>query len=344
MPKGLIVAGALRSLAEDVPTRYRCFNLQEALKRLGIRTRVIGQKALEQLERQGQSLGSFDFLVAHRPIMSLELLSILDSMPSTRKIADYDDLVFDLEVLDELLVQGWGSSAHEATRLIASYREAMGLFDAFSASTDFLAERVLKNFPGSDVRVVPNHLDRHFLARASEVLRYREWSSLRLGYFGGSGHKTDLNLAEDALLEVLERDSRRTILVPENLDFVAGKLESQVMRYQAIPYREAWRFYSKVDVAIAPLASSLFNRAKSGIKFMEAVVHGVPIVASRNSDLQRFDTTMLHVEEDFDDWPTQIEFLLGLDSQIKESEAHSMNEALGPEFLERDDTVSFYLP
>ena len=66
--------------------------------------------------------------------------------------------------------------------------------------------------------------------------------------------------------------------------------------------------YDKVDVCIAPLKYSEFNKCKSSLKFFEAALFGKPVVASFNpSIVERYEqSSLLFVVTEDDSFLTQI--------------------------------------
>ena len=99
----------------------------------------------------------------------------------------------------------------------------------------------------------------------------------------GSGtptHDIDFEEVAPALRRVLAR-------FPAVELWIAGPLQmedwgNQVRRFPLTDWRGWFERLSKMDIALAPLErANVFCRAKSEVKFLEAAILGVPIVASR---------------------------------------------------------------
>jgi hypothetical protein len=77
-----------------------------------------------------------------------------------------------------------------------------------------------------------------------------------------------------------------------------------VVSYEQLPYwiKQCW-------ITIAPLQPSLFNQCKSGLKFFESAIWGVPLVATAIPDLTRCDTELCFAEGE-QGWLDQLEMML----------------------------------
>lgn len=106
---------------------------------------------------------------------------------------------------------------------------------------------------------------------------------LRIGYFSGSiTHNDDFELVLPALARVMQERPEVTLCIVGELT-IPDALSGMADRVEAFPFCD-WRrlpkLISKVDINIAPLADSVFNRAKSENKWVEASLVKVPTVAS----------------------------------------------------------------
>jgi glycosyltransferase involved in cell wall biosynthesis len=106
---------------------------------------------------------------------------------------------------------------------------------------------------------------------------------IRIGYAGGSTHAPDLELIRPAVLGLLERHS--------NVDFESIGIEISWLkgnvRYRHFEGAPILSDYYRIvasrcwDLAVAPLADTSFNRAKSDNKLREYAAAGYPAVYSR---------------------------------------------------------------
>jgi len=104
-----------------------------------------------------------------------------------------------------------------------------------------------------------------------------------LGYFGGSlTHNEDFALIVPALAEVFSARPavRLTVTGVSGLPEELKPLSNRIDLLPNVDWRELPKLYASVDVNLAPLVDTLFNRAKSENKWTEAALVGVPTVAS----------------------------------------------------------------
>ncbi len=113
--------------------------------------------------------------------------------------------------------------------------------------------------------------------------RYERQGVVKMGYFSGSiTHNADFEIIMRAVAAVMKaRDNVKLVLVGE-LD-VPIELESLRDRIEFVPFCD-WKrlpyLIAGVDINLAPLQDTLFNRAKSENKWVEASLVKVVTVAS----------------------------------------------------------------
>lgn len=186
----------------------------------------------------------------------------------------------------------------------AARREIVEIFlreaDGVIVSTPTLRARYAAH--NGQIRVVANALDEQLLVRARPPRPDPE--SVVLGYMGTLTHDADLLL----LLPALE-EAARTTARPLRLEIVGGAARPETLaRLARLPFpvrpitppapeypqflpwftgNPGW------DIALAPLADTPFNRAKSDIKFLDYAGLGAPGVYS---DLPVYSRSVRHGE------------------------------------------------
>lgn len=197
---------------------------------------------------------------------------------------DIDDLVFDVE---EYARNGNVKKlpADEQKVLMdgaALYLSMLQLTDHAIASTLTIAERMAPLCRGR-VLLLENALDNHLLGLAETCRPISRQSDVLIAY--GSGTKThdaDFLAAARALVRVLERYAQVRLVVfgflklPE--DF--SRFSERVIRVPFLEPDDYYRSLAEVSINLAPLENTVFNDAKSNIKFLEAALFGIPTVAS----------------------------------------------------------------
>jgi glycosyltransferase involved in cell wall biosynthesis len=198
-----------------------------------------------------------------------------------------DDLIFDAEIYEA------NGNLHRLTpelrdgiRLgIPLYRAALQACSSAIASTEMLAA-VMREVTGREAFVIENALDDETI-RGAETIRLNHvrspGSTVTLAYGSGSkAHDADFACAADGVLQVmLLRPHVRFRLIgdlslPASFQDVADRVERK-------PFTDFGAYLQQVgecDISLAPLENSVFNDAKSNIKFLEAAILGRPSVCS----------------------------------------------------------------
>jgi glycosyltransferase involved in cell wall biosynthesis len=114
--------------------------------------------------------------------------------------------------------------------------------------------------------------------------------TVTIGYFSGSiTHNDDFELVLPTIVAIMEEFSQVRLMIGGELDLppVLQKFESRVDRFPFCSWRALPFYIARCDINIAPLADTLFNRAKSENKWVEASLVKVPTVASRVGAFER---------------------------------------------------------
>lgn len=171
-------------------------------------------------------------------------------------------------------------------RVRTAMKAAMRVCDMVTVSTEPLAEVIRKvrhNADPATVVVVPNCVTSDTL----DVQRTRPptWSTM-YGWQGSPTHERDWLEARDAVATVLSEDWRHTRLRfvgTYHLDGMfrdgrpIGKIDHQPW---TVNLAEHYRRIADFDVTLAPLERTPFNRSKSGLRVIESLALGVPVIAS----------------------------------------------------------------
>lgn len=332
----LVGSSGSKPLTADPSVWYRLSNLQRALKEIEIGSSLISQSYLESHVESGGLVPAADVVVFFRPSYSTIFHQIVDEIKGrSRLIADYDDLNFDLRVYKDLQqLPKWQNGTVELVRGIQMKQEAASLFQEISVSTPFLATKAKLNFPQAHIHLLPNHVPDEFVARARHFRGMGAGSKI-VGYFGGPSHRDDLEMVTGALAGVLNQVDGK-ILVSEQLGASLARLGNRVRHFHVLPIYESSSFYSEVDVSIAPLRLTDFNRSKSAVKFLESAIHGVPLVATPHSDLARYKSPLLHFANTESEWEESILRALDMPVSLRNREAELVSHAGGRTVFTKD--------
>lgn len=164
------------------------------------------------------------------------------------------------------------------------YRTAMLACDYGIASTEGLA-RAMHEAGVPQVSVVENALDTETVraARGLDGIPKRADGIVRIVYGSGTRtHDADFRVAATALRRVLKARPNACFVVIGELNLPAefNDIQAQVQRLPLSDYRTYLKRLAACDISIAPLEDSVFNDAKSNIKFLEASIVRLPSVCS----------------------------------------------------------------
>lgn len=167
---------------------------------------------------------------------------------------------------------------HEATNAQKVIEITMRIADAITTTTPVLA-KALKQY-NKNVYVLPNYMD---IERWDLPKLKNDSDTIRLGWAGSVTHLNDLKMVEQPLKRIMDEFPQvKLILVGEPRAgeiFKGYPVETMLgVDFNSWPTRLAGL---RLDVGIAPLADTEFNRNKSNIKWMEYGINKVPGVFSK---------------------------------------------------------------
>jgi glycosyltransferase involved in cell wall biosynthesis len=168
--------------------------------------------------------------------------------------------------------------------LLENLPECARLADVCTVSTEPLAGVVRRINP--NVVVLPNQLPDSAFANGVKILTK---SRLRIGWGGGASHVLDVDEMAPALRQWFRRRPGDTFVNMGTLfdsvrRAVGGSLEQLAWTEDLA---EHYRRVAGLDIGLAPLRPSMFNRSKSELKFLEYAAAGVACIASRVGPYER---------------------------------------------------------
>ncbi|MFT9026943.1 glycosyltransferase [Acetobacter indonesiensis] len=269
--------------------KYRVWQRKEALESLGWRVEVVDW---HDLGRALSLLQTCTHVIFYRVPGNKEGMQLIREAHrlSLNPWWEVDDLIFDpasyeknsnLETLS-------GAERRNVLDGVVYYRAALQACHRAIASTRGLAA-AMKEAGVSDVSVIENALDTETLAKASQVFTSQPNRNVKLEQdiiiFYGSGTKThdmDFRVAAAGIAAAMEADSRLRLQIVGDLSLPVefARFGSRVEKLPGRSYNAYLELLAQADIAIAPLEPTLFNDAKSNIKYLEAAIVGVPSVCS----------------------------------------------------------------
>ncbi len=264
-------------------TRYRVLNKAEQLRKHGFAVKVVNLSDFQLSMAQNASR-----IIIYRSPISPELLRLCHLAKEYGKpvFFDIDDLVFDTVYTDQLsYTQGLNSvekGNYDAG--VRNYGYMLENCDGAITSTNQLQEELYKY--QSKVLLNRNLASDDLIAISSQYIKdYSQTSDIvKIGYFSGSiSHNENFELIKPAIKQLLTKYSNVQLHIVGILDIPQDMkpFENQIVTHDYVDWDKLPALISEVDINLAPLVDSIFNRAKSEIKWIEAALVKVPTVASK---------------------------------------------------------------
>lgn len=206
-------------------------------------------------------------------------------------ILDYDDLVLP-EYSRYLGHVRSGYTLNEHARLNCMIKTRFFHFaDLALASTPLVKEKLEPYF--SEVSLLRNKLPTNFFLGDNEVeaklSEKQENKKVRFLYMSGTAtHGKDFSVISGPLIRLCQERPKDIELVflgeTKKIDSVLLSLGVSFTKYKKLSFEDMLDVVSTCDVCLVPLENTLFNNAKSNIKFIESASQGVPVVASATQE------------------------------------------------------------
>ena len=277
--------------------RYRVHNMIEALGSRPGRRIAAAWFCAADLDLSEQVMDRADVVVFCRARYSARLarIAMRAKARGARVLYDCDDLVFDVNRTTAVLSSIAVSAAREEHldfwfAIMARNGALMRLCDAAIVTNAALAREVRASGLATDVRIVPNFLNRHQqdvsarLFSAKMDAGFASDGRVTLGYFSGSPtHRNDFAVVVGALRRLLDVD--RTVRLRLVGHFaVPPALEAYGSRIERLPMQnfiDLQKRIGEVEINIVPLQDTAFTRCKSELKVFEAAAVGTVTVAAK---------------------------------------------------------------
>ena len=327
-------------------TRYRVLNKAEQLRKHGFEVKVTNLSDFQLSMAQNAS-----HIIIYRSPISPELLRLCHLAKDYGKpvFFDIDDLVFDTVYTDQLsYTQGLNpveKGNYDAG--VRNYGYMLENCDGAITSTNQLQEE-LKKYQ-STVLLNRNLASDELISISSQFLKdYSQVSDVvKIGYFSGSiSHNENFELIKPAIKQLLTKYSNVQLHIVGILDIPKDMkpFGNQIVTHDYVDWDKLPALISEVDINLAPLVDSIFNRAKSEIKWIEAALVKVPTVASKigafSDEVVDGETGLLATD---DEWFDKLESLV-LSLELRQKLAESAYRAVleNCTLSKKDEMVTYF--
>ena len=336
------------------PIRYRVDHQIEELEAAGLTVQKVNAWDMKtDILRHART-----FIIFRCPLSDeVESLIIQAKKLNKRVIYDIDDLVIDTAYTDSIpFVKAM--TAHDKSCYDDGVRrmgETLKLCDCAITTTEGMADELKKYVPrvyinrnvASELMIDYSNIaiyrrdvlpslqsssvlpeDRVPYKRAIERRdKKQKTQEIRIGYFSGSiTHNADFNFVLPALSKVMKTHRNVTLMVGGELDVPDALMpfSDRIVTFPFCDWRRLPNYIASCDINIAPLENTLFNRAKSENKWIEASLVKVPTVASNVGAFKKMiqDGVTGFLCDDCEDWCAVLERLI-IDSGLRKSVGES---------------------
>ncbi len=291
----------------DASARYRCVFPAEHLNEVGTLCHVVHFTQLNKVPLQ-----SYSHIIFHRPQFSLKLKYYMGKIKrlNISAIADFDDLLFEpqLAVHSPAVLSGY-MSLNLAKKHARSYKKALQLFTNAWVSTELLAKQLKISQPNIIVTIYHNKVPTRWTELQPTISAHNRVQNKIIRYMPGTSHHShDFEKIEATLATLLTKNPDICLDVVGDLTFnIENFPKGQVSRQKHLPFEQLPEVIASSWLTLAPLQNNAFNECKSGLKFWESGLYGVPVISSPLKDISRFNNSGLHVSDNLELWLIFIE-------------------------------------
>ncbi|MDR2977356.1 MAG: glycosyltransferase [Streptococcaceae bacterium] len=294
-------------------TRYRVLNKAEQLRSLGFSVKTVNQSEFKLPDAEFAS-----HIIIYRAEYNVVFKELLRLARKYGKPVyyDIDDLVIDPVYTNQLAytqaLSPQEKKNYDAT--VLGYGKLLKACDA-AITTTFTLQKELQHYQ-KRVLLNRNLASAELVDLSAKVMKDDDVSSdlVNIGYFSGSiTHNENFELIKPAILEVLKKYPQVRLNLVGHLDIPKelSAYSRQLISHDYVDWQELPGLLAKMDINLAPLVDSIFNQAKSEIKWIEAALVKVPTIASKIGAFEEMvedGKTGLLARDD--DWQLKLEQLI----------------------------------
>lgn len=247
----------------------------------------------------------FDIIIIQK-IQNKEGLAVLMGLkeiyPEKLFVAEIDDSVGDITPSNFQINELKDHHACAAYHLQNS--------DAVICSTDYLAKSIHKF--NVNTHVYPNCINYDIWKAKKKVNRSNK---IRIGYVAGGAHDEDLMIAYRAMIPILNERKDVTFVIryggyrPDWL--IHPQIDFRIVNWPIDLYPNNLADL-RLDIALAPLRDTEFNRCKSNLKWIESSALGIPLVASEVEPFTKTNGEIWLTNNNVNDFTSKIKEVISL--------------------------------
>lgn len=297
------------SIHDALLDRYRTEHMIESLESVGM---SVGKVFYDQLTLD--HIKRYNVFIFYRCPWLPQFEDILKDIKRKNKVSIFavDDLVIDRKYTDTLPVVQRLNREDRAIYDdgVERHNKLMKRCDYAITTTQALADELTKYKNLKDVYIDRNSMSDEMIYHANKAIDEvkKDNQKVIIGYFSGTDtHNEDFQMVSHAIVRILDDHKNVYIKLMGRID-APDALKGYEDRLIFSPYVD-WRQLPfelrQCDIGLAPLVDTLFNRAKSEIKWSELALVGVPVIASNMGAFKesvKNGSTGILVENTEEDW------------------------------------------
>ena len=334
----------------DASARYRCVFPAEELISKGEDTHVIHFSQIKEIQ-----LTKYRKIIFHRPQYSLKLWLTIRKIRkhNIEHWVDFDDLLFSPHFAKHsAAVQSGKMPASLAKKQANRYVKALSLFTNYQVSTDALANELAEVIDATNkahknytIQIQYNKVPERWVKQACVIPSAERLEKKIIRYLPGtSHHKHDFAHIEKFLAQLLTNNSNYHLNIIGELEFDTRIFPTaQVSQTCFQPFEQLPNLINDSWIIIAPLVNNKFNQCKSGLKFWESGILGIPVISSPLRDIERFQNKGLCISNDLNVWKAFIHEMENPDNYKLASEQANKYSAIAFFTQEKTDFRYQYL-
>lgn len=301
----------------DMLNHYRTDHMIETFESTGV---SVGRISYYNL--RPEHIKRYNVFIFYRCPWIPEYSNIFKDIRRKNKVAVYavDDLVIDKKYTDKLPVVQALNAEDRAVYDdgVERHGKLMKHCDYAITTTQVLADELQKYSNLKEVYIDRNMRSDETIHHSDEAIKevIRDNNKVVIGYFSGTNtHNEDFQMIAPALTRILDNYDNVYIKLTGRID-APNELkgyENRLIFTPLVDWRRLPFEMRSCHITLAPLVDTIFNRAKSELKWADSALVEVPIVASNIGackDVVKNRETGVLVENTTDDWYEGISLLV----------------------------------
>ena len=272
------------TISEPLLERYRTDHMMESLESTGMSVDKIYYYDLRP-----DHIKRYNVFIFYRCPWLPEFEGIINDIKKKNKVSIYavDDLVIDKKYTDTLPVV---KSLNAEDRAVYDdgvnrHGKLMKRCDYAITTTKALADELKKYKELKEVYIDRNSMSDAMVYYAEKAMKEmkRDDSKVVIGYFSGTNtHNEDFQMVAPALVRIMKKYKNVYVKVAGRLTApdALKEFEDRLIFTPYVDWRRLPFELCECDITLSPLVDTLFNRAKSEIKWSESALVQVPTIAS----------------------------------------------------------------